>query len=43
MGAYVIKLDETSDIENHCITLYELNNNVACFDSSGVDQIPKKF
>ena len=42
-GAYVINLDETSDIGTHWIALYVLNNNVAYFDSSGVDQILKEI
>ena len=32
-GAYVIKLDEYSDIGTHWIALYALNNNVTYFDS----------
>ena len=35
-GAYVINLDEYSDIGTHGIALYELNNNVTYFDSFGV-------
>ena len=31
-GAYVINLDEYSDIETHEIALYVLNNNVTYFD-----------
>ena len=34
-GAYVINLDEYSDIETHWIALYILNNNVTLFDSFG--------
>ena len=40
-GAYVINLDEYSDIGTHWIALYALNNNVTYFDSFGVEQMPK--
>ena len=36
-GAYVINLDEYSDIGTHWIVLYTLNNNVTYFDSSGIE------
>ena len=42
-GAYVIKLDEYSDIETHWIALYVLNNDVIYFDSFGVEHIPKEI
>ena len=42
-GAYVIKFDEYSDIGNHWIALYSLNNNVTYFDSFGVEHIPKEI
>ena len=42
-GAYVINLDEYSDIGTHWITLYALNNNVTYFDSFGVEHIPKEI
>ena len=42
-GAYVINLDEYSDIGNHWIALYVLNNSVTYFDSSGVEHIPKEI
>ena len=35
-GAYVISLDEYSDIGTHWIALYVLNNNVTYLDSFGV-------
>ena len=41
-GAYVINLDEYSDIGTHWIALYTLNNNVTYFDSSGIEHMPKK-
>ena len=40
-GAYVINLDEYSDIGTHWIALYALNNNFTYFDSFGVEHIPK--
>ena len=36
-GAYVINLDEYSDIETHWVALYVQNNNVIYFDSFGVE------
>ena len=41
-GAYVIKIDEYSDIGTHWIALW-LNNNVTYFDSFGVEHIPKEI
>ena len=44
--AYIINLDEYSDIGTHWIALYVLNvlnNDVTCFDSFGVEHTPKKF
>ena len=37
-GAYIINLDEFSEIETHQIALYVQNNNVTYFDSFGVFQ-----
>ena len=42
-GAYVINLDEYSDIGTHCVALWVDNNNVTYFDSFGVEHIPKKL
>ena len=42
-GAYVINLDDYSDIGIHWIALYILNNYVTYFDSFGVDHIPKEI
>ena len=42
-GAYVIHLDEYSDIETHWVALYLQNNNVTYFDSFGVEHIPKEI
>ena len=36
-GAYVINLDEYSDIGTHCVALYTYNNNVTYFNSSEVE------
>ena len=40
-GAYVINLDEYSDIGTHWIALYVKNNVVTYFDSFKVEHIPK--
>ena len=42
-GAYVINLDEYSDIHTHWVPLYVKNNNVTYFDSFGVEHIPKEI
>ena len=42
-GAYIINLDEYSDIGTHWVDLYVQNNNVIYFDSFGVDTIQKKL
>ena len=42
-GAYIINLDDYSDIRTHWIALYILNNNVTYFDSFGVEHIPKEI
>ena len=42
-GAYIINLDEYSDIGTHCIALYVQNNNVTYFDSFGVEHIAKEI
>ena len=43
-GAYVINLDEHSDIGTHWIALYiKNNNNITHFDSFGVEHIPKEI
>ena len=42
-GAYVINLDEYSDIGTHWIALYVQNNDVIYFDSFGVEHIPKEI
>ena len=42
-GAYVINLDEYSDIGTHWIAPYVNNKTVAYFDSFGVEHIPKEM
>ena len=43
-GAYIINLDEYSDIGFHWVVLYAQNNNsVTYFDSFGVEYIPKEI
>ena len=42
-GAYVINLDEYSDIGTHWIALYVLNNDVTYFDSFEIEHIPKEI
>ena len=42
-GAYVINLDEYSDIGTHRIALYVNNKTVTYFDSFGVEHIPKEI
>ena len=40
-GAYVINIDDYSDIGTHWIALYALNNDVTYFNSFGDEHIPK--
>ena len=42
-GAYIINLDEYSDIGTNWVTLYVVNNDVMYFDSFGVEHIPKEI
>ena len=43
-GAYVINLDEYSDIGTHWVALYvDGANDVTYFDSFGVEHIPKEI
>ena len=41
-GAYVVNLDEYSDIGTHWIALYVNNKTVTYFDSFGIENIPKE-
>ena len=42
-GAYIINLDEYSDIGTHRAALYVQNNDVTYFNSFGVEHIPKEI
>ena len=42
-GAYVINLDEYTDVETHWVALHALNNNVVYFDSFGVEHVSKEI
>ena len=42
-GAYVINLDEYSDIGTHCIAFYVSTKTVTYFDSFEVEHIPKEI
>ena len=42
-GAYVINLDEHSDIGTHWVALYVNNKTATYFDSFGVEHIPKEI
>ena len=42
-GAYVINLDEYSDIGTHWIALHVKNNDITYFDSFGVEHISKEI
>ena len=41
--AYIINLDEYSNIGTHWVALHVNNNNVTYFDSFGVEHIPKEI
>ena len=41
--AYIINLDEYSDIGTHWLALYLYNDNVSYFDSFGVEHITKEI
>ena len=42
-GAYVINLDDYSDIGTHWVALYVKNNGITYFDSFGVEHIPNEI
>ena len=42
-GAYIINLDEYSDIGTDWVALYVKDNNFTYFDSFGVEHIPKEI
>ena len=41
--AYIINLNECSDIGTHWVALHVNNSNVSYFDSFGVEHIPKEI
>ena len=41
--AYIINLDEFESIGTHRMALHVNDNNVICFDSFGVEHIPKEI
>ena len=41
-GAYVVNLDEYSDIGTHWIAIYVNNKTITYFDSFGIEHIPKE-
>ena len=41
--AYVINLDEYSDVSTHWIALYVADNEIIYFDSFGVEHVPKEI
>ena len=42
-GAYVINLDEYTDVETHWMDLHALNNDAVYFDSFGVEHVSKEI
>ena len=42
-GAYILNLDEYDDIGTHWLALYVNNKTAICFDSFGVEHIPKEI
>ena len=42
-GAYIINLDEYSDIGTHWVALYVQNNDVTYFDSFEAEHIPEEI
>ena len=42
-GAYVINLDEYSDVGTHWAALYVRNTDITYFDSFGIEHIPKEI
>ena len=43
MGVYIINLDGYKSVGTHWIALYGNDNNVTCFESFGVEHIPKEI
>ena len=42
-GAYIINLDECADVGTHWIALFCNRNEIVCFDSFGVERVPKEI
>ena len=42
-GAYIMNLDEYSDVGTHWVALYVKNNDITYFDGFGVEHIPKEI
>ena len=42
-GAYIINIDEYSDIETHWVALWLDNHDVSYFNTFGVEHIPKEI
>ena len=42
-GAYIINLGEYTDVGTHWTALFCNKNNLTCFDSFGVEHIPKEI
>ena len=42
-GAYLINLDEYSDVGTHWVVLYVKNNEVIYFNNFGVEHVPKEI
>ena len=42
-GAYVINLNEYTDVGTHWIALYVKNNEITYFNSSGVEHVPEEI
>ena len=42
-GAYIINLDEYSDVGTHWVALYVRNDDITYFGSFGVEHIPKEI
>ena len=42
-GAYVVNLDEYSDVGTHWIAIFFNKNEISYFDSCGVEHVPKEI
>ena len=42
-GAYIINLDEYADVDTHWIALFSKKNEIAYFNSFGVEHIPEEI